>query len=903
MNTKHAYSLCICIYAKIYVNLFWRLRILNKLVLIDGNSLSFRAFYALPLLSNHAGIHTNAVYGFAMLLEKIIKEEKPNHFLVAFDAGKTTFRHSKYSEYKGGRQKTPPELSEQFPYIRQLLDAYHIKRYELDNYEADDIIGTLSRQADEEDFETIIITGDRDLTQLATDNVTIYYTKKGVTDVDHYTPKFIAEKYNGLVPKQIIDMKGLMGDTSDNIPGVAGVGEKTAIKLLNQFESVEGVYEHIEEVTAKKLKEKLINSKDDALMSKDLATINVHSPIEVSLEDTKLTLQDDTTKKIELFKKLEFKQLLADIDTSSTNEEVIDKTFEIEQDFQNVDLNDLNEAVIHFELEGTNYLKDTILKFGFYTNHQHVVINAEDVKDYKHLVQWLEDKNTTKIVYDAKKTYVSAHRLGINIENIEFDVMLASYIIDPSRSIDDVKSVVSLYGQNYVKDNITIFGKGKKHHIPEEPILNEHIASVTEAIAAVTPTMKSQLEDYNQIELLKDLELPLARILSEMEEIGIYTDINDLKEMEFEIQKKLDVLISNIHESAGEAFNINSPKQLGVVLFETLQLPVIKKTKTGYSTAVDVLEKLQGEHPIIDDILEYRQLAKLQSTYVEGLQKVISKDHRIHTRFNQTLAQTGRLSSVDPNLQNIPIRLEEGRKIRKAFKPTSKDSVILSADYSQIELRVLAHITQDESLKHAFINGHDIHTATAMKVFNVESDQVDSLMRRQAKAVNFGIVYGISDYGLSQSLGITRKQAKAFIDDYLASFPGVKQYMSDIVKDAKAQGYVETLLHRRRYIPDITSRNFNLRSFAERTAMNTPIQGSAADIIKLAMVKFSEKIKETKYHAKLLLQVHDELIFEIPKSEVEDFSKFVEEIMEQALVLDVPLKVDSNYGATWYDAK
>lgn len=903
MNTKLAYSLCICIYAKIYVNLFWRLRILNKLVLIDGNSLSFRAFYALPLLSNHAGIHTNAVYGFAMLLEKIIKEEKPNHFLVAFDAGKTTFRHSKYSEYKGGRQKTPPELSEQFPYIRQLLDAYHIKRYELDNYEADDIIGTLSRQADEEDFETIIITGDRDLTQLATDNVTIYYTKKGVTDVDHYTPKFIAEKYNGLVPKQIIDMKGLMGDTSDNIPGVAGVGEKTAIKLLNQFESVEGVYEHIEEVTAKKLKEKLINSKDDALMSKDLATINVHSPIEVSLEDTKLTLQDDTTEKIELFKKLEFKQLLADIDTSSTNEEVIDKTFEIEQDFQNVDLNDLNEAVIHFELEGTNYLKDTILKFGFYTNHQHVVINAEDVKDYKHLVQWLEDKNTTKIVYDAKKTYVSAHRLGINIENIEFDVMLASYIIDPSRSIDDVKSVVSLYGQNYVKDNITILGKGKKHHIPEEPILNEHIASVTEAIAAVTPIMKSQLEDYNQIELLKDLELPLARILSEMEEIGIYTDINNLKEMEFEIQKKLDVLISNIHESAGEAFNINSPKQLGVVLFETLQLPVIKKTKTGYSTAVDVLEKLQGEHPIIDDILEYRQLAKLQSTYVEGLQKVISKDHRIHTRFNQTLAQTGRLSSIDPNLQNIPIRLEEGRKIRKAFKPTSKDSVILSADYSQIELRVLAHITQDESLKHAFINGHDIHTATAMKVFNVESDQVDSLMRRQAKAVNFGIVYGISDYGLSQSLGITRKQAKAFIDDYLASFPGVKQYMSDIVKDAKAQGYVETLLHRRRYIPDITSRNFNLRSFAERTAMNTPIQGSAADIMKLAMVKFSEKIKETKYHAKLLLQVHDELIFEIPKSEVEDFSKFVEEIMEQALVLDVPLKVDSNYGATWYDAK
>ena len=876
---------------------------MDKLVLIDGNSLSFRAFYALPLLSNKAGIHTNAIYGFAMLLEKIIKEEQPNHFLVAFDAGKTTFRHSKYSEYKGGRQKTPPELSEQFPYIRQLLDAYHIKHYELENYEADDIIGTLSREADKAGFETIIITGDRDLTQLATDNVTIYYTKKGLTDVDHYTPSFIAEKYDGLQPKQIIDMKGLMGDTSDNIPGVAGVGEKTAIKLLKQFTSVEGVYEHIDDVTAKKLKEKLVNSKDDALMSKDLATINVESPIEVNLNDTKLENQDDNTNKIELFKKLEFKQLLADIDEEANNDVVNEKTFEIESDFQHINFDSLEHAIIHFELEGTNYLKDNILKFGFYADDSHVVINAEDIKQYQDLVQWLEDKNTTKTVYDAKKTYVAAHRLNIDIQNVQFDVMLSSYIIDPSRSIDDVKSVVSLYGQNYVKDNVSVYGKGKKHQVPEEEVLNKHVASITEAIANSKPEMEAQLEEYNQVELLKDLELPLAKILSEMEEIGIYTDVEDLKQMENEIQEKLDVLIKNIHEAAGEEFNINSPKQLGVVLFETLKLPVIKKTKTGYSTAVDVLEQLQGEHPIIEHILEYRQLSKLQSTYVEGLQKVISKDQRIHTRFNQTLAQTGRLSSVDPNLQNIPIRLEEGRKIRKAFKPTDKDSVILSADYSQIELRVLAHITQDESLKEAFIIGNDIHTATAMKVFNVEANEVDSLMRRQAKAVNFGIVYGISDYGLSQSLGITRKKAKAFIDDYLASFPGVKQYMSDIVKDAKADGYVETLLHRRRYIPDITSRNFNLRSFAERTAMNTPIQGSAADIIKLAMVKFYEKVKDTNYHATLLLQVHDELIFELPKSEVEDFSKFVEEIMEQALDLDVPLKVDSSYGPTWYDAK
>lgn len=876
---------------------------MNKLVLIDGNSLSFRAFYALPLLSNKAGIHTNAVYGFAMLLEKILKEEKPDHFLVAFDAGKTTFRHEKYSEYKGGRQKTPPELSEQFPYIRQLLDAYHIKRYEIDNYEADDIIGTLSKEADKAGFQTIIITGDRDLTQLATDNVTIYYTKKGVTDVDHYTPEFIAEKYNGLTPSQIVDMKGLMGDSSDNIPGVAGVGEKTAIKLLNQFNTVEGVYEHLDEVSGKKLKEKLENSKEDALMSKELATINVDSPIEVCLKDTLMTNQDDQQEKIELFKKLEFKQLLGDLDQTIGKEESEEKTFDIDTTFDKVDFGSLKEAAIHLELDGGNYLKDNILKFSLFTGDKHVVINAEDIKKHEELVKWLENPKTKKVVYDAKKTYVASHRLNIKIQNITFDIMLASYIIDPSRTISDVQSVVSLYGQSFVKDDISIYGKGKKFKVPEDDVLNPYVASITDAIYFSKPNMDKQLEECNQVELLADLELPLAQILSEMEETGIYTDINDLKEMEIEIQQKLDVLIKNIHEAAGEVFNINSPKQLGVVLFETLKLPVIKKTKTGYSTAVDVLEQLQGEHPIIDSILEYRQLSKLQSTYVEGLQKVISDDQRIHTRFNQTLAQTGRLSSIDPNLQNIPVRLEEGRKIRKAFKPTSKDSVILSADYSQIELRVLAHITQDESMKEAFINGDDIHTATAMKVFGVEADQVDSLMRRQAKAVNFGIVYGISDYGLSQSLGITRKKAKAFIDDYLASFPGVKQYMSDIVKDAKALGYVETLLHRRRYIPDITSRNFNLRGFAERTAMNTPIQGSAADIIKLAMVKFAEKMKDTTYQAKLLLQVHDELIFEVPKSEVESFSDFVEDIMENALQLDVPLKVDSSYGATWYDAK
>ncbi|AMY04574.1 DNA polymerase I [Staphylococcus condimenti] len=876
---------------------------MEKLVLIDGNSLSFRAFYALPLLTNRAGIHTNAVYGFAMLLEKIKKEEQPTNFLVAFDAGKTTFRHETFGDYKGGRQKTPPELSEQFPLIRQLLDAYQIKHYELENYEADDIIGTLSKEADKAGIKTIIVTGDRDLTQLASDNVTIYYTKKGVTDVDHYTPEFIAEKYNGLKPSQIIDMKGLMGDTSDNIPGIAGVGEKTAIKLLNQYDTVENLYEHIDEVSGKKLKEKLENGQEDAFMSKQLATIKRDSPIEVSLKDTKLPEDADQTAKIDLFKELDFKQMLNQIDVDAEDKTEEKREYKIEHDFDAINFNDLSEASIHFEVDEGDYLTADILKFGLQADGHFVVINADQVQNFPELVKWLENDQTRKRVYDAKKTYAEAHRLNIDIKNISFDIMLASYILDPSRSIDDVYSVVHNYGQNYVAEEVNIYGKGRKRQIPADEVLDTYIASILDAISESTPIMYDQLEEYNQLDLFESLELPLARILGEMEELGIYTDVDELKEMEKEIQGKLDTLIARIHESAGEDFNINSPKQLGVVLFENLKLPVIKKTKTGYSTAVDVLEQLQGEHPIIDDILEYRQLSKLQSTYIEGLQKVIQKDHRIHTHFNQTLAQTGRLSSVDPNLQNIPVRLEEGRRIRKAFKPAEAGNVILSADYSQIELRVLAHITQDESMIKAFREGHDIHTATAMKVFGVEADEVDGLMRRQAKAVNFGIVYGISDYGLSQSLGITRKAAKQFIDDYLDSFPGVKQYMSDIVKDAKAKGYVETLLHRRRYIPDITSRNFNRRSFAERTAMNTPIQGSAADIIKLAMVNFDKEIKNKDFHAHLLLQVHDELIFELPEEEVEAFSAFIEDIMDNAIDLDVPLQVDTNYGPTWYDAK
>lgn len=873
---------------------------MEKLVLIDGNSLSFRAFFALPLLTNKASVYTNAIYGFTMILDKIIKEEEPTHFMVAFDAGKTTFRNNMYSEYKGGREKTPDELRSQLPYIRQLVESYHIKHYELENYEADDIIGTLSREADEKNIKTIIITGDRDLTQLASENVTIYYTKKGVTDIDHYTPEFIAEKYDGLVPNQIIDMKGLMGDKSDNIPGVPGIGEKTAIKLLKQFETVEGVYENIDELKKSKMKEKLIDNEDNAKLSKELATINRESPIEVTINDLKLTDQSND-EKIKLFKTLEFKQLLDQMDASADATD--DRVIEYSTDIDDFDFDSVNEAAIHFETNEDNYLKADILGFAIHANDETYVVSPDVLKEHKKLQQWLENDQVMFATYDAKKTIILCKRLGVEINGIQFDTMLASYILDPSRTIDDVYSVVSEFGIYYVPNDESIYGKGKKLHVPEQDMLFESIAKKVMAVYETKDQMIQLLDEKDQLSLHDDLELPLARVLAEMEYIGITVDKDTLVEMQEDLKIRIDKLIEQIHQHAGSEFNINSPKQLGVVLFEDLKLPIIKKTKTGYSTAVDVLEQLRNEHPIIEDILVYRQLAKLQSTYIEGLQKMITSEGKIHTRFNQTLAQTGRLSSVDPNLQNIPIRLEEGRKIRKAFRPSKENHVIFAADYSQIELRVLADITGDEHMKEAFTANEDIHTTTAMRVFNVSKDEVTSNMRRQAKAVNFGIVYGISDYGLSQSLGITRKAAKQFIDDYLDSFPKVKEYMDTIVQDAKQKGYVETLLHRRRYTPDITNRNFNLRSFAERTAMNTPIQGSAADIIKLAMVQFANKMKDKDFKAKLLLQVHDELIFEVPEEELEAFQPFVEDIMDNALELSVPLSVESSSGQTWYDAK
>jgi len=877
--------------------------ILNKkVVLIDGNSVAYRAFFALPLLNNDKGIHTNAVYGFAMMLEKILKEEKPTHILVAFDAGKTTFRHETFGDYKGGRQKTPPELSEQFPYLRELLKAHGIAQYELDNYEADDIIGTLSKQAEENNFEVRIVSGDKDLTQLASEKTTVLVTRKGVTDIEKYTPEHIKEKY-GLSPEQIVDMKGLMGDASDNIPGVPGIGEKTTIKLLKQYHSVENLLESVDQVSGKKLQENLSTYKDQALMSKQLATIFRDAPIDIGLAD--INYQGANTEKlVSLYKELGFQSFLEKMDSSVQIEE--QTLEEVEFEFVKEITEEIlqQNSALYVEIIEDNYHYAPIIGLGLVNDTGNYYLPVDIIKSSPIFKAWLEDEKMKLAVYDAKRTIVSLQKLGMDVNGIDFDLLIASYLLNPSESIQDFSDVAKAHHYNQVLADDTVYGKGAKRTSLTDKERAETIVRKALAIHHLKDRLIDELKKNEQYELFIELEMPLSRILAEMESTGVAVDVNRLKEMGEEIKKRLNEIEGKIHQLAGEPFNINSPKQLGVILFDKLGLPVIKKTKTGYSTSADVLEKLQTEHEIVDQILTYRQLGKLQSTYIEGLLKVVNpEDGKVHTRFNQALTQTGRLSSTDPNLQNIPIRLEEGRKIRQAFVPSEKGWVMFSADYSQIELRVLAHISGDERLIDAFKQGLDIHTKTAMDVFHVSKDEVTSNMRRQAKAVNFGIVYGISDYGLSQNLGITRKEAGQFIERYFKSYPQVKQYMEDIVQEAKQNGYVTTLLHRRRYIPEITSRNFNVRSFAERTAMNTPIQGSAADIIKKAMIDMAERLKTEQLQARLLLQVHDELIFEAPEDEVEKLKEIVPDVMEHALELKVPLKVDYAYGPSWFDAK
>lgn len=873
---------------------------MDKIILLDGNSLSYRAFYAMPALQNKSGLYTNSVYGFTLMLERMLEDIKPKYALVAFDKGKQTFRHKTYQDYKGTRDKTPSELVEQFGYVRELLDSYGIKYEEHFDYEADDIIGSYAKLAEKAGLEVIIISGDKDLTQLASDNITIYYTRRGVTEVDHYTPEFINEKY-GLSPEQIIDMKGLMGDKSDNIPGIAGIGEKTAIKLLAEYKTVENVLDNIDNISGKKLKERLAEGKEDALLSKELATIFTEVPVENKLED--LTFSENRSKKKELFEKLEFVSFLKklaendDVDVDSKEEkelEIINADEKTELSFEN--------SSLHIECFTEDYHNSDVVNIAVYEDENVYIFSEDNFFENKFVRNYLES-DAEKVVYDYKKILYIAKRNGISdIAGNVFDVKIAAYLLDVTVKTELDKIVFNTLG-NIIKSEEEIYGKGVKRTLPTNEILYPYLAQVVKSIFDLKEIQSARLKEENMDSLYKNIEIKVARVLANMEFEGIHVSKKALEKMSDELDERIKILEASIHTLAGSEFNIASPKQLGIVLFEDLGLPPVKKTKTGYSTSVEVLEQLQHSHKIIPLIMEYRVLTKLNSTYAKGLVKDITRKGKIHTRYEQTLTQTGRLSSVNPNLQNIPTRIEEGKKIRKAFIPASDDRVILSIDYSQIELRVLAHMAQDKGMIDAFTHDLDIHTKTASEVNGVSLDEVTSTMRREAKAVNFGIVYGISDFGLSNNLGITRKRAKEFIDKYLETFSGVNKYMTDIVEFAKEHGYVETLYNRRRALPEINAKNKIVASLNARLAMNTPIQGTAADIIKLAMINAFEYIEETKVDAKLLLQVHDELIFDVNKNVIDEFTNQMVKIMEEAVELDVKLKAEASSGSSWYDTK
>ncbi|HFH9834590.1 TPA: DNA polymerase I [Streptococcus suis] len=875
----------------------------NKLLLIDGSSVAFRAFFALyhqiDRFKSPTGLHTNAIYGFHLMLDHMMKRIEPTHILVAFDAGKTTFRTEMFADYKAGRAKTPDEFREQFPFIRQMLDAMGIKHYELSQYEADDIIGTLDKMAERTDipFDVTIVSGDKDLIQLTDENTVVEISKKGVAEFEEFTPAYLMEKM-GITPTQFIDLKALMGDKSDNIPGVTKIGEKTGLKLLTEFGSLEGIYEHIDSMKASKMKENLIADKEQAFLSRTLATIDTQAPIEIGLDD--IVYQGPRIEELgQFYDDMGFKQLRAQLGTTNTQEEqVLD--FQIVSEVSSAMFK--KDQFFYFEILGENYHREEVVGLAW-GDKDGIYVGGPELLDSPVLKDFLEHQPIK--TYDFKRGKVLLARTGIDLPPATFDSRLAKYLLS---TVDDnaLTTIAHLYGQTSLIPDEAIYGKGAKLALPERNVFFPHLARKVQVLLETEAPMLAKLEENQQSDLLFEMELPLANVLAKMEIAGIKVKVETLKAMQAENEVLIEQLTKEIYELAGQEFNINSPKQLGTILFEDMGLPLeyTKKTKTGYSTAVDVLERLAPIAPVVSKILDYRQITKLQSTYVIGLQDAILEDGKIHTRYVQDLTQTGRLSSTDPNLQNIPVRLEQGRLIRKAFVPSLENSVLLASDYSQIELRVLAHISQDQHLIEAFQQGADIHTSTAMRVFGIEkAEDVTPNDRRNAKAVNFGVVYGISDFGLSNNLGISRKEAKNYIDTYFERFPGIKDYMETIVREARDKGYVETLYKRRRELPDINSRNFNVRNFAERTAINSPIQGSAADILKVAMINLDKALTDAGLSTRMLLQVHDEIVLEVPMAELETVKAMVKETMESAIQLSVPLIADENEGETWYEAK
>jgi len=853
-------------------------------VIIDGNSLMNKAFYALPPLTNKKGVITNAVYGFCTMFFKIMDEIKPRYIAVAFDKKAPTFRHVEYKDYKAHRKGMPDELAAQVPILKEVLKAFNIRILEVEGYEADDIIGTLAERF-KKHLNVIVVTGDRDALQLASDNVRIFISRKGITDVEEYGEKEIMEKY-GISPSQIVDMKALMGDSSDNIPGVPGIGEKTALKLIKEFHSVENLLDNLEKVGSEKLRLSLMENRDMAILSKKLAKIDVGVPFEIKIEELEIG-KWDIEKLYALFYELEFKSLLERLPALEEK----NTAAEIKTDFKRIEISDLEDIVKNirrFSVE-VNLHEPYISVFNPETGCLFIQLTNDKNSCLQKLKFLLEDPNILKICHDVKDKEVALKNYGIEFKGLAFDTAIAAYLLNPTDSDYSVEIIAKEYLDVLLNKNSSDL---------------EYISNKLHIIYKLGEIFFDKLKELDLDRLYFEVELPLVEVLADMEYNGFKVDEDKLEELSFEFGKKIDALTKEIYRLAGTEFNINSPKQLAFILFEKLGLPAVKKTKTGYSTSAEVLEELLGKHEIIEKILEYRQVVKLKTTYVDGLLSIMDKNtHRVHTSFKQTVTATGRISSTEPNLQNIPIRMDLGKEIRKVFIPSDEEHLLLCADYSQIDLRVLAHLSQDPNLVDAFKHGQDIHARTASEIFGIPIEKVDSNMRRIAKTVNFGIIYGMSDFGLAKELKISKTQAREYIENYFNKYSGVKRFMNETIRFAEENGYVSTILNRRRYLPELRSKNKNLRAMGERIAMNTPIQGSSADIIKVAMVNIYKEFKKNNLKSKLILQVHDELIFDVYKDELEEVRAIVKYHMENAVKLSVPLVVDINVGESWYHAK
>lgn len=892
---------------------------MDRLVLIDGNSIMNRAFYGImgsKMLTTKDGKYTNAIYGFLAILFNIMDDIKPQYLAVAFDLKGRLKRKELYDGYKANRHGMPDELAEQMPVIKEVLKAMNIDIIEKEGYEGDDILGTLAKYGEKQGLEVTILSGDRDTFQLASDNITIRIprTKGGKTETENYNRAKVIKEY-GLEPRQLIEVKALQGDTSDNIPGVPGIGPKTAISLIKKYNSVKELYEKIEkgeDDLKGKQRENIVSNKEMAELSRTLGEIDINVPIEDTLENLKIE-EWNNQKVLELFEELRFQRYIDRFNLRNIENIRAEKKEEYQLEIIEKDeIPELNGKLYYYldlqdNAEENDIIKKTIIGIAIYSENKIYYIPRKNGFEEK-LKKVFENNDIEKYGYNLSEDYILLKQIGITMNNIVYDAKVAAYILDPTSKYDIdiiVRDYLEIDNNEYFEKN----GLNKEEQTslfdtnPSEEKTRVKACLYAKEINDLFEVTIKKLEEVDELELFKNIDMPTVEVLAEMQWNGMYLDLKELEEYGDKLKERLEILTQEIYELTGEEFNINSTKQLGEILFEKLKLPVVKKTKNGYSTDVDVLEKLVTEHPVIEKILEYRQLMKLNSTYVEGIKPYVNpKTHRIHSFFHQTITATGRISSTEPNLQNIPTRFELGKQLRKAFKP-AENFIYIDADYSQIELRVLAHISNDEHMVQAFINGEDIHKQAASKVFNIPIDEVTKEQRSNAKAVNFGIVYGISDFGLGEQLHISRKKAKQYIEQYLEKYSGIKKFMDNIVESAKENGYVETEFKRRRYIPELKSNNYMMRQFGQRVAMNTPIQGTAADIMKIAMINVLKELKQRKMKSKIVLQVHDEMMIEAPLEEVDEVKEILKSKMENAVLLKVPLIAEVSEATNWYDCK